>query len=352
MGASISTSFKSSKNVFDKDLKKIESLLNTIITKNDEFVDSNYNFLRSDVCAKYTMVMESRLSKYLKIHLHDLASNIYFVPKKNDNVIIKNEKITKNDLCTIITSHYLRTLKVLSLIREVYDIENGGDLSLAGIVYRNLDHVEGMFQVSYCGMNQEPLEGGDKVDFSKLKGLKRFADEMLTEEESRTFLLHLKQLFGNMNKKKIAELVCQDTLVSVDTYRKVYEDIPIKFDCQMGGGAGKYMFFVTQDRPVISYELCYDKKKMMVPYNRRIKDLFQRFKNDYTYNLDKVLKVIHRLIYFCHKTGKYKLQDLTHDQLTSIEIELKRIIIVFYIQSMVNYYKIFNYCKNNKHLKR
>jgi hypothetical protein len=350
MGGSNST-LKSANNVFDKDLTKIESLINTIITKNNEFVDSNYNFLNDNVCEKYTMVIESKLSKYLKIHLHDLASNIYFVPKKNEQITVKNETITKKDLCNIITSHYVRTLKILSLVREIYDIENGGDYSIAGILYRNMDNVEGMFQVSYCGMNQEPLNGGDRVDFNKLKGLKRFTEEILTEEESRTFVQHLKQLFGNINKRKIAELVCKDTLVSLETYRSIYDGIPIQFKCQTGGG-NHLMFYVAKDKPIISYDLCYDKQKMMIPYDKKIKDLFQKFKSDYNANLDRLTSLIYKLIIFCNKSNQYKLKDLTHDQLTSIEIELKKVVIVFFIQSMVNYYKIFNYIKNNKHLKK
>lgn len=353
MGGSSST-LKSSTNVFDKELGKIESLISMIVTKNDKFVDSSYNFMNDSVCEKYTMVIEDKLSKHLKIHLHDLASNIYFVPKRNDKVQLKNETITKKDLCTIITSHYTRTLKLLSVIREIYDIENGGDFSLAGILFRNMDNIEGMFQVSYCNMNQEPLDGGDRVDFGKLKGLKRFVKEMLTEEEARTFLLHLKQLFGNMNKRKISDLVCKDTLVSLDTYKAIYEDIPIDLSCQSGGAVSDshLLFFVAKDKPIISYDLCYDKQKMTIPYDSKIKKLFSKFKLDYVYNLDKLTAIIHRLIYFHHPSRSYKLKDLSHEELISIELEVKRTIIVFFIQSMINYYKIFNYIKNNKHLKK
>ena len=358
MGGSNSVLKSSSSNnsVFEKELHKIESLINTIITKNDEFVDSNYNFLNDTVCDKYTMVLESKLSKYLKIHLHELKSNIYFVPKKNEQITFKNDTFTKNDLCHIISSHYLRTLKIISLIREIYDIENGGDFSIAGILYRNLDDIEGMFQISYCGMNQEPLDGGDRVNFNQLKGLKRFVEDILTEDESKVFILHLKELFGNMNKRKIAELVCKDTLISMETYRSIYKDIPINLKCQTGGGNKKenkhLMFHVSKDKPIISYELCYDKQKNIIPYDRKIKELFQKFKNDYTYNLDKVTQIIHKMIYFCNKTKRYRLKDLTNDHLVSIEVEVKKTTIIFFIQSMVNYYKIFNYIKNNKHLKK
>lgn len=353
MGGSSST-MKSPEKVFEKELNNIESIINKIITKNDKFVDPSYNFMDDSVCNDYTMVVEDKLNKHLKIHLHDLASNIYFVPKKMNEVTLKNQNITKKELCSIITSHYTRTLKILSMIREMYDIENGGDYSLPGILFRNIDNVDGMFQVSYCGMNQEPLDGGERVDFSKLKGLKRFVDEMLTEEEARTFLLHLKQLFGNMNKRKISELICKDTLLSLETYQMIYEGIPIDMRCQTGGGVSgnHFMFFVAKDKPIISYELCYDKQKMMIPYDKTIKSLFQKFKSDYLVNLNGVTSIIHKLISFDKSSKSYKLNDLSHDQLIAIEMELKRNVMVFYIQSMVNYYKIFNYIKNNKHLKQ
>ena len=203
-------------------------------------------------------------------------------------------------------------------------------------------------------MNQGPLDGGDRVDFSKMKGLKRFVDEMLTDMEARTFLLHLKQLFGNMNKRKIADLICKDSLISLETYAIIYDGIPINLSCQSGGGVSNqhFMFFVGKDKPIISYELCYDKQKMMIPYDKTIKTHFLKFKNDYMTNLNGITSIIHKLIFFDNTTKSYKLNDLSHDQLLSIEMQLKRNVMVFYIQSMVNYYKIFNYIKNNKHLKK
>lgn len=407
--------------VFEKDLKQIEDILNSILSKdNQAFTNSKYNLLNNEVCDKYTMVIESRLSKYLKIHLKDLASNIYFVPKENEDLHLSNgSNVTKKDLCNIITSHYTRTLKILSTIREIYDLENGGDYSLAGILFRNLDSVEGMYEVSYCGLNQESLNQheGDKskVNFNKLKGLKRFVNEILTDEESRTFLAHLRQLFDNFNKSKIAEAICKDTIVSLDTYKHIYEDMDINIDCRvhtpksykvnpkkgMKGGNMSMMnnqsttitkvvigspsqpivmikkasrhidtpmdpvifnnkkakdkdlfFYVSKDKPILSYDLCYDKHKMMMPTDKKIKALFNKFKNDYVNNLQNLITVINKLVYFCKKSKTYKLNHLSHDQLSAVEIETKKVIIVFFIQSIVNYYKIFNYIKRSKHLSR
>ena len=100
MGGSSST-MKSPEKVFEKELNNIESIINKIITKNDKFVDPSYNFMDDSVCNDYTMVVEDKLNKHLKIHLHDLASNIYFVPKKMNEVTLKNQNITKIDALKI-----------------------------------------------------------------------------------------------------------------------------------------------------------------------------------------------------------------------------------------------------------
>lgn len=354
-------------NIFSKELDKLEGLVNSVITSDGRFVDNEYNFLDATTCNKYTMVLESSLSKHLKIDLHDLASSIYFVSKDTDNVRLPSgERITKSELCSIITSHYKRTLKMLTLIRQIYDFENGGKFSIAGIIYRNLEQVDGMYQVSACGVEQEPLTEGDaRVDFKKLKGLNMFVNEFLTEQEADTFTRHLKQLFGNFNKRYIAKLICEDTIVSPKGYKEIYDDINV----QCGGKAQeedssltvkhhgkrryqKLMFKVTKDRPIISYDLCFDKQKYMVPHGKRIRELFNKFKTDYLNNIDLVYNVVHKLVAYDFTKGAYKLRDLSHEQVTAVEFELKRCVVTLFFQSMVNYFKILNHVKQIKNLKK
>lgn len=343
--------------IFHKELSKLDSLVDSILSKNNTFKDNNYNFLNPKVCDKYTMVMESSLSKHLKIHLHELSTNIYFVPKNNDNLKIPNSttRVTKSELCKLITDHYKKTLKILSLIREIYDFENGGDFSIAGIIYRNLDQVDGMFQVNFCASKQVPLNNSksDLVDFNELKGLSTFVNDFLTETEATTFIKHLRQLFGNYNKRTIAQLICEDTIVSSKQYREIYEDVRIQ--C---GGEKTYdkhhkkhnlLFRITENKPVISYELCFDKQKIMAPFDRKLRDLFRKFKTDYMKNLEEIYEIIHLLIYYDFKTNSYKLKDLTHNELISIETRVKQVVILLFVQSIINYFKILNYVKNIKH---
>jgi hypothetical protein len=357
MGATISTPAKSTPNanasqnvgIFKKEMENLESLVNSIITPNNTFKDSDYNFMNKSVCDKYTMVLGSKLSKHLKIHLQDIVSDVYFVPKHEDSIPLKNEqKVTKSELCSLITNHYTKTLRILSMVRTIYDFENGGNYSIAGIVYRNLKQTNGMYEVSYCGVKQEPLSDNSKVDFANLKGLDMFVNEFLTEEEAEVFLNHLKGLFGNYKKRNIEKTVCKDTLIDLDTYKAIYDDIT--FQCAKSGG-GKpirkkksLLIAVNENNPIISYELCFDKRKIAVPLSKRVGDLFKTFKDNYVKNVDSIKNTIHKLVQSDYKETP-TLRDLSHSQLHAIEVEVKRSIILMYVQSMVDYYKILSHVK-------
>ena len=298
------------KGVFGNDLIHIEKIINEILTHNGEFRNSNYNFLNTDTCNKYTMVAESRLSKHLKIHLHDLKESIYFIKKNNDDIPLKNEKITKSEICVLISEHFKKTLKILSLIREIYDIENGGDFSIAGIIYRNLVDNNGVYEISYCALPQEPLytrnndKFSDHIDFKNLKGLNTFVNNFLTEDEANTFVSHLRELFGNCNNKKIANIICNDTIVGLKQYKRIYENIHI--DCNKTGGGlqtskklnNDLLIKVGKNKPIISYELCFDKQKLKITNNDKLKRLFDKFKSDYKQNIEVIHSCIDKLIYY------------------------------------------------------
>ncbi len=339
------------KGVFDKELTKLNAIVDAVITSKNTFKNSNYNFLNPKVCDKYTLVMQSALHKHLKVELHDLATEIYLVPKNNNNIHFKSKdgtlnNLSKNELCSYITDHYKQTLQILSLIREIYDFENGGDYSIAGIVYRNLDASKGVFQINYCASPQEPLNEYSKVDFKELKGLESFVNTFLDETEAETFVKHLKQLFGKYNKRQIAQSICEDTIVSNDQYKQIYENIQI----QCGGGDStkkvQNLFFkVAENKPILAYDLCFDKQKMTTTYSRKTRDLFNKFKQDYMLNLDEIHDVMNMLLVFDNQTQTYKLRELTNEKLKSIQQKVKKVIILLYVQSMVNYMKIFDHLK-------
>jgi hypothetical protein len=340
------------KGIFHKDLVKISEIVNAIINTNGSFKDSSYNFMNPKVCEKYTMVLESKLSKHLKIHLHDLAENVIFIPKNNNDIKLKKHIVTKKNMCSLICTHYKKTLQILSLIREIYDFENGGDFSIAGIVYRNLGETDEKFEVSYCGSEQQPLinNGDDRVDLKNLKGLDSFVNDFLTKEESDVFVLHLKQLFGNVNKKNIAKHICNDTIVNINMYQNIYEDI--KVNCNKGGSEknnikkhNALLFKIQKNKPILSYELCFNKEKITKPKDKTLSNLFTKYKEDYLLNIEHILVTIHRLVIYDTKEKNYSLRNLTYEQLISVEKEVKKCIITLFIQSLVNYFKILNHVK-------
>ena len=343
------------KGVFDKDLVKLNNIVNSIITNDDKFKDSNYNFLNSKTCDKYTMVMENNLHKHLKIHLHDVSQNIFFIPKSNDEIKLSdNSTITKKDICSLISGHYTKTLKILSLIREIYDFENGGDFSMAGIVFRNFKvNQDGMLEVSFCGLDQEPLSTsikGGRIDFKQLKGLDTFVNQFLTEKEAHTFVGHLRELFGSYNKKRISESICNDTIITPKEYKEIYEELNVY--CGQGGSNhidGKkhsnLMFKVAKNKPIISYELCFDKQKLVTPLKSKTKQLFNKFKSDYESNLEGVLDTLNMLVYYDSSKKSYCLKNLTFKELTVVETKVKKCIIIMFVQSLVNYFKILNHVK-------
>jgi hypothetical protein len=350
------------KGVFDKDLVKLNNIVSSIITIDNKFKDSSYNFLNSKTCDRYTMVIENNLHKHLKIHLHDVAQNIFFIPKSNDQIKLNdNSTITKKDICSLISGHYTKTLQILSLIREIYDFENGGDFSMAGIVFRNFKvNQDGMLEVSFCGLEQEPLSAstkGGRIDFKQLKGLDTFVNQFLTEQEAHTFVGHLRELFGSYNKKRISESICKDTIVTPKEYKEIYESLNVY--CGAGGnsnsdtnnnnGGGKQnsnlMFKVSKNKPIISYELCFDKQKLSTPLKSKTKQLFNKFKTDYETNLKSLFETLNMLVYYDSSKKSYCLNNLTFKELTVVETKVKQCVIIMFVQSLVNYFKILNHVK-------
>jgi hypothetical protein len=341
------------KGVFAKDLQKLNDVINSIISNDSSFKDSSYNFLNSKVCDKYSMVMESNLHKHLKLHLHDVAQSIYLIPKTNEQLKLKdNSLVSKNEICGLIAKHYTKTLQILSLIREIYDFENGGDFSMTGIVFRNLKtNQDGMLEVSFCGLEQEPLSSSEngRIDFKNLKGLDTFVNKFLTPEEAHTFIGHLRELFGSYNKKRITESICKDTIVSKKEYNDIYETLNI-YSAKSGGGYKSkanhnLLFKVSKNKPIISYELCFDKQKLLTPLKNKTKQLFNKFTLDYQTNLQQLYDTVNLLVVYDHSKKSYALRNLSFLELKAVEYKVKKNVIIMFVQSLVNYFKILNHVK-------
>lgn len=345
--------------VFHQELSKLNDIVNAVMTADDRFVDSNYNFLFEDVCQNYTMVWEKELDKHLKVDLETVHGSIYIVPKKDiveDNV--NNSRASKNDLCKEIAKHYIKILYVIALIKRVYDLEHSGDNSIAGIMERNIKIVDSVMQINYCSIpHKDYVSQGTAadVDFNNLEGLYVFVENFLTPVERHIFVEQLKAVFARKQKYRVEEMVCNDTLITLDEYNNLYKRRYNKqFTCSNVHEFKRehsidLMFEVAANNPVMHSKHCFSRKQVMIPMTNAMKDenvrelvaLYKEMRQNYIKNVDLVLAILGRLI--VKDDQQFKLKDIDTAELEAVIHEVKRVVIMFYVQSIVDFQTLLDY---------
>lgn len=225
-------------NVFQKELQGINEIVNKIINENNTYRNKDYNFLSQDVCSKFRIVLESELQKHLKIHLSDFKSNIYVLPKEDtrSEENLASVRMTKSEICNMISNHYTRILYILCLVKYVYNLESNGDRSFGGIIHRNIKITDNTMEVMYCksaqsdnssiaAMTPTPAKAkpfstvsfapsarqqSKRVNLNKLDGFKFFLQYFLTKEESKGFIKLMRAILGRgRNKYAIKSAICE-----------------------------------------------------------------------------------------------------------------------------------------------
>lgn len=352
-----------STQVFEKQLVGVNNLLNKLLTADGRYADPNYNFLFEDTCQNYTMVWEKELDSHLKVDLENVHGSIYIVPKKD---IVEDEsnntRATKHELCKEIAAHYVKILYMLTLIKRVYDLENNGDNSIAGIMERNVTIVNGVMQIQYCSIPHKDYvsEGtAANVDFQNLEGLHVFVENFLTPVERHAFVEQMKSVFARKQRYRVEEIVCNDSLVPIEDYNKIYAnkypnkpfvcDNARKFKRTNAGGAVDLMFAVAENNPILHSKHCYAQKQLVIPLDTKangIKYLIELYKDmhrHYELNITEVLRVIGRLVVLNPETGNYKLRDISSPELEDVIRDLKKVIITFYVQSIVDFQVLLDF---------
>lgn len=366
MGAGQSLLNKSAVDVFKPELNDLNNLVTNMITSKNKFINPDYNFLFEGVCSKYTVIWDKELSKHLKVDLENLSGSIYLVPK-NDKI---TEEITKESLCNKISKHYVKVLYILSLVKTVYDLEHAGDNSIAGIMQRNVNIVNNIMELHFCSIphKQYNKQPSDKIDFENLQGFKMFVEHFLTPIERRAFLDQFKSVFARKPRHKIVDAICSDSLVPLDMYEKMYAERFGKTDKKIkckpqteikeDGTVNKkkerktvdLMFEIVADNPVLHTNYCMSHKKYIIPLDNSNNDATHVLKvyNDmhkhYTENVDGVLSILYKIIEK-ESESKYKLKNISSDELQEIVNEVKQKIVIFYIQSIVDYQELLDVAK-------
>jgi hypothetical protein len=317
----------------------LTQLVNSIIDYNDHFKNSRYNFLTTKVCDNYKMVIKEQLEKTELSIYDDIAKQTFiFIPNNHPENLGK-----KQEICETLSNHYVKTLQTLCLLKYVYNIEEKGDMSVAGIMLRNIRKTEKLYEINYCNSTQRDYtkDNSESIDFAKLAGFEYFVTNILTPTESDRFINVFKAVLQRdydihtfcMNDEKILF----DYLGTDYGWKK-------KQKCRQGGG--NYRFKVAPKNGVFHRDLCFDTKYITVHVDSKegksLLKLIESMQKHYYNNIDLIIKCIEMIVYKDSVGTGFLLRDITMEKLTSIVEEVKNIVKKFYIQSVIDYQNIID----------
>jgi hypothetical protein len=377
MGASSSRQSLSS-NVFEKELRGINDIVNKIINHDNTFTNKEYNFLSQDVCNKYQVILESDLSKHLKIHLAEFKSNIYVIPKEDQH----KGKINKAQICEKISNHYISILYIICLIKYVYNLENNGDRSFGGVVFRNIKIVDNMMEIMYCDVDQKDTTNAKnpyRINLSKLDGFKFFIQYFLTGQESKGFMKLMRAILAKKNKSSVRNAICEclknKTMDAseVDLLSLLYQrNYGEQLECHRGVAAE-----AADGSPIASVEREGDRevdtsvtiskhnpvflRNFCSAIDHRLVDLstkegqqarvqYDILLKNYRGNVAEVYDILNRLVKR-HASGEYTLHDIDSVTLTKVITHTKQTVRKFFFQSILDYQHLLNIVKNIPNVK-
>ncbi len=379
MGNSVSLS---SQKVFEKELESVNAIVNSIIDDKNVFRNTDYNFLSQDVCEKHTVVLEGELNKHLKVSLQELGTNLYLIPSNDSNnkTTIKGSRISKKDICEKISSHYMKILYILTLIKYVYDLENQGDYSIAGIIFRNVKIVDDIMSIDFCSMTQKDYSQKTqdyKIDFGQLEGMSFFVDYVLDKHESKVFVNVLRSLLSRSTKGNTRQQVCQlikNNRINRDGIYQIEKMFQQKFGSALqcnGESRSKttaqgtdriampkrpnLFMRIEKGNPVFLKEYCYNVNQIVIKMDtnksKTVVDAFKTMQTNYKNNIKDIEGFMTKLVARnSGKESKYILRDITKQDLDSLIDNVKSTIKLFYIQSIVDYQHLLDIAKNNQNI--
>jgi hypothetical protein len=344
---------------------------------------SNTQYVKDDSkCEDYTLILEEELKKHLKVELVNLKQHVFFV-KKTDNVRMHNGKqVNKQALCKSLARHYNKVLKLLKLVKNIYDIEHGGDYSIAGICLRNVIVLKDLMEIHFCG--KEHMDGnktknadsnGDKnpnlIDFNKMHGMQLFLEEILTKGERNTFVHNIQFLLNREDTDFQTLAKCHgDELVGKNLYKSY--DIGSK-DASCNHEQSKKMAFTIADtdkinslriaagNPVFHADLCTEDNVMVIQTNvsdenmPMLLSLHKQMKSNYKKNIDDLKKILFNsmldTVYDdATKRSKYVLKNLTSRDISTLRKNVSQTIALLFYRSLMDYYALLEQAKKVPHL--
>lgn len=308
-----------------KYLIPVSTIIKDILSKS--IVEKNIN----EICSNNVIIQKKVLNKFARIDKE------YFLIPKN--------KIQNHELCVNTSKKYLKKIQLLTTIKYLYDVENIGKNNFASLIFNHIqiDNENNKIKIASCTSKQNKWwwEIEEGLNVYLIPGIKYFVENNLSEKESKIFLGQLKEILKSNNSTKLDKYVCKDDLIKELTYEKLYQTI---FHCKSKisktGGAKTQLVNIAKHNPIISQNMCRTKTIYETKYRLQFKQMIQNMRNNYTKNLKKITKLLNTLVK--NENGVYELRNISLKYLNVIDNKVKRTIILFYMQSLMDYKNILN----------
>jgi len=360
MGANQSSATSTNGNELAEDLSQLTKIVSKLVDEKDMFTDKEYNFLSEDVCDKYQVILESDLDKMLKLEIKSIGESLLLIPREEESKLLQRKSIMKKDICTKIANHYIRILYVLCLVKYVYNLEKQGDLSLAGIIFRNIRVNKSTIQVEYCKESQKNLRTASgtaalALDFARLEGFRFFTHYFLDREESAAFLKTFRHLLARRPKGMLRKDLCEIGKVKEleDMYKRRFGE---HMKCQSGGTDAKEIdpisVIVESDNPIFDRLWCYHNGVITIPLaeddGKQALAMVKGMRARYRANIKDIEKILYRLVKR-KLDGTWTLNDINKVELDEIISEVKNKVKVFYLQSVCDFQDLVDRIKTFPH---
>jgi hypothetical protein len=323
-------------------------------------------------------VLEEELGRHLKVKLQTLGTGLYLIPTGDTAITSQGKRISKKDICSKISNHYMRILYVLTLIKYVYDLEHHGDYSIAGIIFRNIKINDGLMSITHCSMPQKDYSHNtkdNKIDFGTLEGMSFFVNYVMDKEEGKSFVDVLKAILSRGPRGEVRKTVCgmlAQKKLNVTLVRQVEQAFKDKYgselqcantpvasaqDQQLQAMVNRKLpnLFVRVERnnPVFLKDYCYNVNDVIVKTdsanNKIVMATFKKMQQNYKTNISNISGLMDKLVV---KTGsgQYELRDIGKTELDVIVEDVKSTIKLFYIQSILDFQNLLDIAKNNQNI--
>jgi hypothetical protein len=375
MGAKLSIPLH---DVFKQELSSLNQLVTSILTEENVFRNSNYNFLSHNVCAKHTIVLEEELGRHLKIRLQTLGTGLYLIPTADTATTSQGKRISKRDICSKISNHYMRILYVLTLIKYVYDLEHHGDYSIAGIIFRNIKVNDGLMSITHCSMPQKDFSHNtkdNKIDFGTLEGMSFFVNYVMDKDEGKAFVDVLKAILSRSPRGEVRKTVCSmlaQKKLNVTLVRQVEQTFKDKYGSELqcantsttltqeqqlqslvNRKIPNLFMRVERNNPVFLKDYCYNVNDVIVRLdnanNKVVLSTFKKMQQNYKNNVSSIERLMDKLV-IKTSSGQYELRDIGKPELDIIVEDVKSTVKLFYIQSILDFQNLLDIAKNNQNI--